>query len=81
MQPVDWATLSGAGGADWGAFSPPQESLMRPAHGAPAPAAPSSASVAGPACLDPRWPAAPHDDAHPLYASDEFRIQGFKVRR
>jgi hypothetical protein len=37
------------------------------------------AAPGGPACLDPRWPHAPHDDAAPLYATDDFRIYGFKV--
>jgi hypothetical protein len=78
MSSIDWATPAGAGAADWGGFSPPREAPLL-AGGAPSLGA-SAAAAAGPACHDPRWPAAPHDDAHPLYASDDFRIHGFKVR-
>ena len=78
MSSIDWATPAGAGAADGGGFSPPREAPLL-AGGAPSLGA-SAAAAAGPACHDPRWPAAPHDDAHPLYASDDFRIHGFKVR-
>jgi len=84
MQAPDWGT-------PWpGGFGPGEPSLGGcdgRGPGACAPAGPTpgpppclaAGPPAGPASLD--WPDAPHDDGNPLYASDDFRMYGFKVRQ